>query len=188
MLENQYLLLRVEKQHVWKKVCAYMHVHASTYILHKSIEELSYITWHDRNCQSASLFDDAVWCYCTPPYIHDTTYHFITWLVITHQNITWHYTWHNTTYHDITLTYITSLLTNTTSYYCYEHFLGEFYAIETFGSTGRGWVVEEGECSHYMKVSSWEVRVVGDVMLFEWWTVEGTSRIIEERGEKVMSL
>ena len=28
---------------------------------------------------------------------------------------------------------------------------GEFYAIETFGSTGRGWVVEEGECSHYMK-------------------------------------
>ena len=29
---------------------------------------------------------------------------------------------------------------------------GEFYAIETFGTTGRGWVVEEGECSHYMKV------------------------------------
>ncbi len=28
---------------------------------------------------------------------------------------------------------------------------GEFYAIETFGTTGRGWVVEEGECSHYMK-------------------------------------
>ena len=28
---------------------------------------------------------------------------------------------------------------------------GEFYAIETFGSTGRGFVVEEGECSHYMK-------------------------------------
>jgi len=27
---------------------------------------------------------------------------------------------------------------------------GEFYAIETFGSTGRGRVVEEGECSHYM--------------------------------------
>ena len=29
---------------------------------------------------------------------------------------------------------------------------GEFYAIETFGSTGRGWVVEEGDCSHFMKV------------------------------------
>lgn len=29
---------------------------------------------------------------------------------------------------------------------------GEFYAIETFGSTGRGHVVEDGECSHYMKV------------------------------------
>lgn len=28
---------------------------------------------------------------------------------------------------------------------------GEFYAIETFGSTGRGFVIEEGECSHYMK-------------------------------------
>lgn len=28
---------------------------------------------------------------------------------------------------------------------------GEFYAIETFGSTGTGHVNEEGECSHYMK-------------------------------------
>ena len=28
---------------------------------------------------------------------------------------------------------------------------GEFYAIETFGSTGRGFVLEEGECSHYMR-------------------------------------
>lgn len=27
---------------------------------------------------------------------------------------------------------------------------GEFYAIETFGSTGNGYVLEEGECSHYM--------------------------------------
>ena len=26
---------------------------------------------------------------------------------------------------------------------------GEYYAIETFGSTGRGRVVEEGACSHY---------------------------------------
>jgi len=29
---------------------------------------------------------------------------------------------------------------------------GEFYAIETFGSTGRGYCVEGLECSHYMKV------------------------------------
>lgn len=29
---------------------------------------------------------------------------------------------------------------------------GEIFAIETFGSTGRGLVVEDGECSHYMKV------------------------------------
>ncbi|KAF4677827.1 Methionine aminopeptidase 2 [Perkinsus chesapeaki] len=28
---------------------------------------------------------------------------------------------------------------------------GEFYAIETFASTGRGYCVEEGECSHYMR-------------------------------------
>jgi len=28
---------------------------------------------------------------------------------------------------------------------------GEFYAIETFGSTGRGMVIEDMECSHYMK-------------------------------------
>mmetsp|Transcript_1499 Transcript_1499/g.3066 ORF Transcript_1499/g.3066 Transcript_1499/m.3066 type:complete len:468 (+) Transcript_1499:157-1560(+) len=28
---------------------------------------------------------------------------------------------------------------------------GEIYAIETFGSTGRGFVVEDMECSHYMK-------------------------------------
>ncbi len=27
----------------------------------------------------------------------------------------------------------------------------QFYAIETFGSTGRGRVVEDGECSHYMR-------------------------------------
>lgn len=29
---------------------------------------------------------------------------------------------------------------------------GEFYAIETFGSTGKGWVNEDLACSHYMKV------------------------------------
>jgi len=28
---------------------------------------------------------------------------------------------------------------------------GEFFAIEPFGSTGRGLVLEDGECSHYMK-------------------------------------
>lgn len=28
---------------------------------------------------------------------------------------------------------------------------GEFYALETFGTTGRGWVVEDMECSHYMR-------------------------------------
>jgi len=28
---------------------------------------------------------------------------------------------------------------------------GEMFAIETFGSTGRGYVVEDMECSHYMK-------------------------------------
>jgi len=28
---------------------------------------------------------------------------------------------------------------------------GELYAIETFGSTGKAYVNEDGECSHYMK-------------------------------------
>jgi methionyl aminopeptidase len=28
---------------------------------------------------------------------------------------------------------------------------GEFFAIETFGSTGKGYVNEDGDCSHYMK-------------------------------------
>ena len=28
---------------------------------------------------------------------------------------------------------------------------GEFFAIETFGSTGKGYVHEDMECSHYMK-------------------------------------
>ena len=28
---------------------------------------------------------------------------------------------------------------------------GEYYAIETFGSTGKGYVNEDGDCSHYMK-------------------------------------
>lgn len=30
---------------------------------------------------------------------------------------------------------------------------GEYFAIETFGSTGRGKVTESGECSHYAKVA-----------------------------------
>ena len=29
---------------------------------------------------------------------------------------------------------------------------GTFYAIETFATTGKGYVVEDGECSHYMRV------------------------------------
>jgi len=28
---------------------------------------------------------------------------------------------------------------------------GEFFAIETFGSTGRGEVTEDGDCSHFMR-------------------------------------
>ena len=33
---------------------------------------------------------------------------------------------------------------------------GEVYAIETFGSTGKGSIIEDGECSHYMR--NWEAR------------------------------
>jgi methionyl aminopeptidase len=31
---------------------------------------------------------------------------------------------------------------------------GEYYAIETFGSTGKGYVIESGECSHYARVAN----------------------------------
>jgi len=31
---------------------------------------------------------------------------------------------------------------------------GELYAIETFGSTGKGHVIEDDDCSHYMKDSN----------------------------------
>ncbi|EPY23517.1 methionyl aminopeptidase [Strigomonas culicis] len=33
---------------------------------------------------------------------------------------------------------------------------GELFAIETFGTTGRGYVAEEGDCSHYMMVPGGE--------------------------------
>ena len=36
---------------------------------------------------------------------------------------------------------------------------GEFFAIETFGSTGRGIVHDDMECSHYMKDHKVSVRV-----------------------------
>lgn len=39
---------------------------------------------------------------------------------------------------------------------------GEFYAIETFGSTGRGMVIEDGECSHYMK--NYDVNISSNVL------------------------
>ena len=32
-----------------------------------------------------------------------------------------------------------------------KHQENELYAIETFGSTGKGYVVDDGECSHYMR-------------------------------------
>lgn len=34
---------------------------------------------------------------------------------------------------------------------CFVSQEGEAYAIETFGSTGRGAVYDDMECSHYMK-------------------------------------
>lgn len=35
---------------------------------------------------------------------------------------------------------------------------GEVYAIETFGTTGRGYIEEKGDCSHFMK--DWEIPAV----------------------------
>lgn len=42
----------------------------------------------------------------------------------------------------------------------------EFYAIETFGSTGRGYVHDDMETSHYMK--NWEVSHVPLRYIFSW--------------------
>ena len=47
----------------------------------------------------------------------------------------------------------------------------EFYAIETFGSTGRGYVVEDMECSHYMKnfdAPHVPLRMPGKMIFGEW--------------------
>ncbi len=42
----------------------------------------------------------------------------------------------------------------------HAHAEGEFYAIETFGSTGKGFVNEDMVCSHYMKVFDASARNV----------------------------
>jgi methionyl aminopeptidase len=44
------------------------------------------------------------------------------------------------------------------------------YAIETFASTGKGYVIEDGECSHYMKVFDAEnipLRMKGSKQLLQ---------------------
>ncbi len=41
---------------------------------------------------------------------------------------------------------------------------GEIYAIETFGSTGNGYVYEEGECSHYMRI----ILILLHSLQFDW--------------------
>jgi len=33
---------------------------------------------------------------------------------------------------------------------------GDYFAIETFGTTGKGWVQDDGACSHYAKI--WGVK------------------------------
>lgn len=44
----------------------------------------------------------------------------------------------------------------------------EFYAIETFGSTGRGLVVEDLECSHYAKVFDVEFKPLRYDTVYLW--------------------
>jgi methionyl aminopeptidase len=69
---------------------------------------------------------------------------------------------------------------------------GEFYAIETFGSTGRGLVVEDMECSHYMKVfdaGHQPLRVKGAKQLLAHiekyhGTLAFCRRWIEDEGQK----
>ena len=60
---------------------------------------------------------------------------------------------------------------------------GEMFAIETFGTTGRGWVVEDLDCSHYMKdfnaphiplrmPRSKVISILGTLTYFEYWYTE----------------
>jgi len=56
---------------------------------------------------------------------------------------------------------------------------GELYAIETFGSTGRGYIYEEGECSHYMKDFD-----VGSVLLRH----AGAKRLLKHINENYSTL
>jgi methionyl aminopeptidase len=43
---------------------------------------------------------------------------------------------------------------------------GEVFAIETFGSTGDGWIHEEGDCSHFSKIPDAGHRPIRSVLLF----------------------
>ena len=45
---------------------------------------------------------------------------------------------------------------------------GEYFAIETFGSTGKGYVREDLECSHYMKNFDVSVNIVMSVNIVKW--------------------
>jgi methionine aminopeptidase type II len=69
---------------------------------------------------------------------------------------------------------------------------GEFYAIETFGSTGRGHVVEDGECSHYMKVWDAQPQQIRSPKAYqflkviekEFSTLAWCRRWMDDRGQK----
>lgn len=71
----------------------------------------------------------------------------------------------------------------------------EYYAIETFGSTGQGYVIEQGECSHYAKNSGLPANVGKTLRLqsaknllrtidTHFGTLPWARRYLERTGEK----
>lgn len=68
----------------------------------------------------------------------------------------------------------------------------EFYAIETFGTTGRGYVKEDLECSHYAKnpdafmttIKSPRARQLMATITREFGTLTFCRRYLERIGEK----
>ena len=68
---------------------------------------------------------------------------------------------------------------------------GEYFAIETFGTTGRGYVHDEGECSHYARAPDVQqpvrlprARAVLNLIKNEFGTLPFCPRYIERLGEE----
>jgi methionine aminopeptidase len=66
---------------------------------------------------------------------------------------------------------------------------GEYYAVETFGSTGKGYVIESGECSHYARVTNLgrvpPLRYVPFLIDFRIWSIDCGDSQVDQRKQTV---